>query len=98
MNKNLFQINVLGTSFPIQTDEDPARMEEIISFLKEKTYAVESGLSIKDPLKNMIISSIMIIDELFKEKQKHGGNGGSEFEEVERLTLQIIERIDKSLQ
>lgn len=98
MDKNLFQINVLGSSFSIQTDEDPERMEKIISILKSKTETVEKDLSIKDPLKNMVISSIIIIDELLKEKQKAGGNEGSDSEEVERLTLQIMERIDKSLE
>ncbi|HAK45301.1 MAG TPA: hypothetical protein DCO79_05205 [Spirochaeta sp.] len=98
MDKNLFQINVLGSSFSIQTDEDPKRMEEIISILKSNTDIVEKDLSIKDPLKNLVISSIIIIDELLKERQKVGGNEGSNSEEVERLTLQIMERIDKSLE
>ena len=98
MKKNLFQINLLGSSFSIQTDENPVRMEKIISILKSKTGMVESDLSIKDPLKNLVISSIILIDELLKEKQKAGDNGSSDSEEVERLTLQIMERIDKSLE
>ena len=98
MNKNLFQINVLGSSFSIQTDEDPVRMEEIISILKSKTEMVESDLSIKDPLKNLVISSIIIIDELLKERRKSGTAGSPDPDEVERLTLQIMERIDKSLE
>ncbi|MDC7226705.1 MAG: cell division protein ZapA [Spirochaetales bacterium] len=98
MNKNLFQINVLGSSFSIQTDEDPARMDEIISILKSKTEMVEKDLSVKDPLKNLVISSIIIIDELLKGKQKGGPYENSDSEEVERLTLQIMEKIDKSLE
>ena len=98
MNKNLFQVNVLGSSISIQTDEDPVYMEEIISVLKSKTEMVEKDLSIKDPLKNMVISSIIIIDELLKERQKAEGNFNSDSDEVERLTLQIMERIDKSLE
>ena len=68
MNRNLFQINVLGSSFSIQTDEEPGRMEEIIAILKSRTETVERELSVKDPLKNLVISSIMIIDEFLKEK------------------------------
>ena len=98
MNKNLFQVNILGTSFSIQTDEDSRRMEEIVEYLRTKTNSVESGLLIKDPLKNMIISSIIIIDELQKEKQMLIDGRSSEHDEVERLTLQIMERIDKSLE
>ena len=98
MEKNLFQVNVLGSSVSIQTDEDPVHMEEIISILKSRTEMVENDLSVKDPLKNMVISSIIIIDELLKERQKTNGNIGSDSEEVERLTLQIMERIDKSLE
>lgn len=98
MKSNLFQVNLLGTSFSIQTDEDPGRMEEIVDYLRKKTNSVESGLSIKDPLKNLIISSIIIIDELQKEKQMLADGRSSEHDEVERLTLQIMERIDKSLE
>ncbi len=98
MNKNLFQINILGSSFSIQTDEAPDRMKEIISILKSKTEMVESDLSVNDPLKNLVISSIIIIDELLKERQRSGEYGSSDSEEVERLTLQIMERIDKSLE
>lgn len=98
MKNNLFQVNLLGTSFSIQTDEDPKRMEEIVNYLREKTNSVESGLSIKDPLKNLIISSIILIDELQKEKRMLADGRSSEHDEVERLTLQIMERIDKSLE
>lgn len=98
MSKSLFQVNLLGSSFSIQTDESSERMEEIVGFLRKKTESVESGLSIKDPLKNLIISSIIIIDELQKEKQMLIDGRSSEHDEVERLTLQIMERIDKSLE
>ena len=98
MEKNLYQINILGSSFSIQTDEDPVKMNNIINLLKSKTSMVENDLSIKDPLKNLVISSIIIIDELLKEREKSGNAGSSDVEEVERLTLQIMERIDKSLE
>ncbi len=97
MDKSLFRINLLGTSFAIQTDEETGKMEEILDYLRKKTEAVESEMGIKDPLKNSIISSIIIVDELLKEKQKCRGDQNKEFDEVERLTLQIMERIDRSL-
>ena len=97
MDKSLFRINLLGTSFAIQTDEDNSKMEEILDYLRKKTETVESEMGIKDPLKNSIISSIIIVDELLKEKQKSRGDRNKEFDEVERLTLQIMERIDRSL-
>ncbi|MDC7124269.1 MAG: hypothetical protein PQJ46_01795 [Spirochaetales bacterium] len=98
MNKNLYQINLLGTSFSIQTDEETEKMDQIVSILREKTEMVESDLFVKDPLKNIILSSIIVIDEFLKEQQKHTVEGGLASEEVERLTLQIIERIDRSLE
>ncbi len=98
MDKNLYQINILGSSLSIQTDEEPERMNQIISILKSKSEMVETDLSVKDPLKNLVISSIIIIDELLKERTVAEGNGQSNQDEVERLTLQIMERIDKSLE
>ena len=98
MEKKLFHINILGTALSLQTDEDSQRMDEIVQFIKDKTDYIENNLSVKDPLKNLIISSIMIVDELLKEKNRNGGSGNQESEEVERLTLQIMERIDRSLE
>lgn len=98
MEKRLYQINILGSNFSVQTDEAPEKMNQIISILKKRTETVEKDLSVKDPLKNLVISSIITIDELLKEKERSNSNDPTDSDEVERLTLQIMERIDKSLE
>ncbi len=78
----------------IKTDEDPAYISRILKYLKLKSEDVENSMSIKDPLKVAILSGFLIADELFKARSE---SDSAENREVERLTLQIIDRIDKSL-
>lgn len=97
MNKNVFKIDILGTSFSIQTDETQEKMDNIISILKNKTQMVQTELGITDPLKNAIISSIIIIDDFLKEKNNNYETNNNSAE-VEKLTMQILEKIDKRLE
>jgi cell division protein ZapA len=56
-----------------------------------------------DSLKTAILAGIMLCDELYKEKQKSArahefdSQKNPELTEVERMTLQMIDKIDKAL-
>lgn len=95
MKNNLVNIQVLGTSFKIQVDEDPEHMEKILKYLKTIIDKVEVTTSINDPLKTAVLTSIFIIDELLKEKE----NKQDPFieKEVSELTERIISCIDNAL-
>ena len=96
MSNNLVDIQVLGTSFRIQVNEDPQYMEKIIKYLENVINKVEHTTAIKDPLKTSILASVFIIDELFKLKE---GSGDSAVEkEVSELTEKIISCIDNVLE
>ncbi len=96
MSNNLVDIQVLGTSFRIQVNEDPQYMEKIIKYLENVINKVEHTTAIKDPLKTSILASVFIIDELFKLKE---GSGDPAVEkEVSELTEKIISCIDNVLE
>ncbi len=96
MGKGHVQIHLLGTSFTIQADEDPAYLSRVVEYLEKKVREIESSVSIKDPLRLAILTGILLADELFKER---GGRGSADPDsaEAERMTREIIERIDRSL-
>ncbi len=96
MSNNLVDIKVLGTSFRIQVNEDQEYMEKIIDYLQNVISKVELTTSIKDPLKTSILSSVFVIDELFKIKES--GSDPSVEKEFSELTERIISCIDNVLE
>lgn len=96
-------IEMLGTSFSIKANEDDEYLEKLLGYYKQITQEIETGGGLRDPVRIAIMSGIMLCDELYKEKTKAAiadmaAVDGTESEEVERLTLEMIEKIDKALQ
>ena len=94
MPKENLRIDLLGTSFSIRTDEDPAYLRRLLDRLTrvlERTR-IETGLS--DPVKIAIVSGIVLCDELEKSRKDAGLFDSAE---SERITLNLIARIDQAL-
>lgn len=100
------KIEMLGTSFTIQANEDNAYLEKLLGYYKRITDDVKNIDSIKSSLQVAILSGIMICDELYKEKQnKVAMENGTyvppkldfDTEELERRTAEMISKIDKVL-
>jgi cell division protein ZapA (FtsZ GTPase activity inhibitor) len=92
MSQGHVQIQLLGVSFTINTDEDPEHMARIIDYLKKKIDSTQKLVKMNDPLKVAILTGILLTDELFKERQ-----GDEDAAEAEKLAEKIIHRIDVSL-
>ena len=104
-------INVLGTSFKIQAKEDDRYLEELLARYKAAAAYVEQSAHLKDSLKIAVMAGITLCDEIAKLQQKkteYSGNGSvdgsverskktEELFEAERITLQMIENLDKAL-
>jgi cell division protein ZapA len=98
MAKGTLQIDILGTSFSVQAEEDTSYLEMLLGYYCRVIKQVESGSSVKDSLKTAILAGIMLCDELYKEKQKNDNSGITrELSEAERLTLKMIAAIDEAL-
>ena len=102
------KIEMLGTSFTIQANEDNQYLEKLLGYYQRITDDVKRIDSIKSPLQVAILSGIMICDELYKEKQNKIAleNGESvtqisensiDSDEIQRITLEMIKKIDKVL-
>ena len=99
------KIEMLGTSFTIQANEDNQYLEKLLGYYQRITDDVKRIDSIKSPLQVAILSGIMICDELYKEKQNKIAleNGESvaqisensiDSDEIQRITLEMIKKID----
>ena len=100
------KIDMLGTAFTIQANEDKEYLEKLLGYYKRITDDVNKIDSIKNPLQVAILSGIMICDELYKEKQNKVALGNGQYVpvendmdtiEIERRTQQMIDKISKVL-
>ncbi|MBQ9495019.1 MAG: cell division protein ZapA [Treponema sp.] len=96
------QINLLGASFAIRASEESAYLEKLLGYYKRITQEVEKTGGLKNPTEVAIMSGIALVDELYKEKSKNAQqvnmqHTANDDDEAERLTLKMIEKIDKVL-
>lgn len=107
------QINLLGTSFTIQANEDEEHLQKLLGYYSRIVEDVSKIDSIKTPLQTSILAGIMLCDEVYKEKsnvvamKKQGAAGSAntqaaaineqEGEELERRTIAMIDKINKVL-
>ena len=91
-------IDVLGTSFSAQADEDDEYLEKLSSYYKEITSTIKKSTNLQDPMKISILAGITLVDELYKEKQKSfilsSNLDNSELRQAEIITQSLIEKID----
>jgi cell division protein ZapA (FtsZ GTPase activity inhibitor) len=104
MNDGVMQINLLGTSFTIKADEDPEYVTNLLSYVETKVKEIESAATLKEPLKISILTSLLIADELFKEREKgrqrgttNGQDQSLDSDEVTRIAKNMIERLERTL-
>jgi len=98
-------IDTLGTSFTIQANGDDEYLEKLLSYFNRVTVEAEKITSQKTPLQTAILAGIMLCDEVYKDKQnKIAMEAGNlepniiiESNEVERRTLEMIDKINKVL-
>ncbi len=100
------RIDMLGTNFTIQANENEEYLNKLLGYYQRISQDVQKIDSIKTPLQIAILSGIMIVDELYKEKEKCISMENGTYvppstdpnsEEVERRTLEMIEKISKVL-
>jgi cell division protein ZapA len=93
---NVFPIHVLGTSFAIQTDESPEYVEKLVNYVKAKIEVLQKSLDTKDSMRILVIASVLIADELHKERETRSLSVEG-IDELEGMTEEIIAKLDRAL-
>ena len=99
------QIDLLGTSFTIQSHEKKEYLEKLVSYYSTFIDDVKKTHSIRNPIQIAILSGIMLCDEIYKEKEKKVVLENKTYkpiqlkteEEVNRKTKEMIDKINKVL-
>ena len=87
------RIELLGASFSVQTDEDPAYLAEVVGLFKQKVAEIQQSVSTHDPLKIAILAGILTADECMKGERDSGKDGT----EAGRITGMLIAELDEAL-
>ncbi|HCC37665.1 MAG TPA: cell division protein ZapA [Treponema sp.] len=96
-----FALDVLGTSFSIRVDEEPAYLEELLDRYRDAVDNTQILFKLKDPLVTAVLTGFLLCDELHKEKNQAGDQNPAlqeEAREAEELAMRIIARIDRVLE
>ena len=94
MGKSRVKVDLLGTSFQIQADEDAAYLAEIVAYLSGKVSEVRREVPVADPVKVALLVGLNLTDELFKAR---AGREIPDDPEIGQIATRIIERIDRTL-
>jgi len=100
--RNDLIINVLGASFSITAGEDPAYLDEVLAQYQVAVANTQGISGMKDPLKVAILTGFLLCDEINKlkiqveeEQAKTALEHKTEAQEVNRITQDIIDRIEQ---
>jgi cell division protein ZapA (FtsZ GTPase activity inhibitor) len=99
MPLNTFNVDLVGPTFAIHTDESLDYMQSLVARLRERLGAIRSSTKASDPLKLTILLCVTLMDELVRERAA-GGGGKLEAvreEEFSAVAARLIADLDKSL-
>jgi mannose-6-phosphate isomerase len=96
--KSDLRIDILGTSFSIAADEDSAYLESLLNQYRIRIDNTRKRTGLDDPLKLAVITGFLLCDDVRKaQKNEPFGRDSPEQDEMERITLDLITRIDEIL-
>lgn len=71
MAKHLAQVDILGSSFTIKSDESTEHLAEIIEHFSSRIAEARRAMPQADSLRVAIVSGLNIADELFKARKEN---------------------------
>jgi cell division protein ZapA len=95
MEKRQLRIDVLGTSFVIQSDESAENLARLSSYVKAKIEEVRTRYNFADPLTIAVLAALNIADDMFKSRE--GRDPSVPVEEITSVAERMISRIDEQL-
>lgn len=91
------RVELLGTSFAIQTDESSEYVTSLIAYLGSKIETVKASSMVDDPLKASILAGIFLVDELYRERVDASIRTGIADPDIGAVAERLIAKIDDTL-
>jgi cell division protein ZapA len=98
MEKRQLRIDVLGSSFVIQSEESPEHLALLTSFVKDRIEEVKARYAFADPLTVAVLAALNIADDLFKARSgREPPLSATQATEIDNVAQRLISRIDEVL-
>ncbi len=94
MEKRQLKLDLLGTSFVIQSDESTEHLNRLSAHVKSRIEEVRKRYPFAEPLTVAVLAALNITDELFKARE---GREPAESSEVDSVAERLLNRIDDDL-
>jgi len=95
MEKRQLRIEVLGTSFTIQSDESAEHLARLSAYVKAKIEEVKGRYTFADPLTIAVLAALNIADDMFKSREGKELPGTGE--EISNVAERLLNRMDEEL-
>jgi hypothetical protein len=99
---HVFNVDLLGPVFTIQTDESLDYMQSLILRLRERLGSLKDSTRVSDPLRLSVLLNITLMDELQRQKERSLEGGvaidASEAEDFATIAARLIADLDRSLE
>lgn len=96
MAKHLAEVDILGSSFTIKSDESPEHLAQLIDHLSSRVAEVKRAMPQADSLRVAIVCGLNITDELFKARQEASGTL-RDSAAAAQIATRLIGMIDQTL-
>jgi len=102
MALNIFNVDLVGPTFAIQTDESLDYMQSLVMRLRERLASLKDSTRVTDPLRLSVLLNITLMDELQRERERDLAGGvepiaGGEAE-FAAIAARLIADLDRSLE
>jgi cell division protein ZapA (FtsZ GTPase activity inhibitor) len=95
MSLHIFNVDLIGPTFTIQTDESLDYMQSLVLRLREKLGALKESTKVSDPLRLSVLLNITLMDELLRAREKSLEGGEEDFSAI---ASRLIADLDRSLE
>ena len=102
MSLQVFNVDLLGPAFAIQTDESLDYMQSLIMRLRERIASLKGSTRVADPLRLSVLLNITLMDELQRARDRANSEGiaprASDEGEFAAIAARLIASLDRSLE
>ena len=95
MEKRQLRVDVLGSSFVIQSDESTEHLNRLSAYVRARIEDVRKRYPFAEPLTVAVLAALNITDEMFKLIERREPSQSAD--EISSLAENLISRIDDTL-
>ena len=98
----MLQVDILGTSFSIKSDEDSEYLARLFKYYRNLTDSLEKKGVFKNPTQIAVMAGLMLCDQVYSDKKKRveiqeAVENNALDSRIDEITERLISKIDSVL-